>query len=83
MSVAPAHIETVVEALTALLGKRVSTSKAVREHHGKDESWHHPAPPDAVCYAHSTEEVAEIVKICARHKTPIIPYHRASRRSRR
>lgn len=31
-------------------------------------------PPDAVAYATSTEEVAEIVKICAANNTPIIPW---------
>jgi FAD/FMN-containing dehydrogenase len=31
-------------------------------------------PPDAVAFAQSTEQVSEIVKICARHKVPIIPF---------
>ena len=31
-------------------------------------------PPDAVAFAQSTGEVSEIVKICARHKVPIIPF---------
>ncbi|MCG8695747.1 MAG: FAD-binding protein [Minwuiales bacterium] len=74
MSVAAAEIDTVLAELSALIGDRVSTATAVREHHGKDESWHHPQLPDAVCFPQSTEEVAEIVKICARHRTPIIPY---------
>jgi D-lactate dehydrogenase (cytochrome) len=57
--------DTVIEELKALLGERLSTSQAVREQHGKDESYHAPEPPDAVAFAESTEEVAEIVKICA------------------
>ena len=63
-----------IEELRALLGDRLSTSAAVREQHGKDESFHEAVPPDAVAFAESTEEVSQIVKICARHKTPIIPY---------
>ncbi len=63
-----------IEALRALLGDRLSTSAAVCEQHGKDESFHEAVPPDAVAFAQSTEEVSEIVKICARHKTPVIPY---------
>ncbi|MDJ0947653.1 MAG: FAD-linked oxidase C-terminal domain-containing protein [Alphaproteobacteria bacterium] len=63
-----------IEELRTLLGDRLSTSAAVREQHGKDESFHEAVPPDAVAFAESTEEVSEIVKICARHKTPIIPY---------
>ncbi len=60
--------------LTALLGDRFTTSLPVREHHGKDESYHTPFPPDGVAFANSTEEVSAIVKICAKHKLPIIPF---------
>ncbi|MEE8276900.1 MAG: FAD-linked oxidase C-terminal domain-containing protein [Alphaproteobacteria bacterium] len=63
-----------IEELTALLGERLTTSKSVREHHGRGEDYFLPAPPDAVAFACSTQEVAEIVKICGRHRTPIIPY---------
>ena len=31
-------------------------------------------PPDAVAFPHSTQEVSEIVKVCARHKVPLIPF---------
>jgi D-lactate dehydrogenase (cytochrome) len=60
--------------LKALLADRVSTSAAVCEHHGKDESSFTPMPPDAVVFPHSTEEVAAVVKLCAVHAVPIIPY---------
>lgn len=60
--------------LRALLGDRLSTSGAVREHHGKDESYHPIMPPDAVAFATSTEEVSAIVKVCARHRLPIVPF---------
>jgi D-lactate dehydrogenase (cytochrome) len=61
-------------ALEALLGDRVTTSMAVREHHGRGEDYFKPVPPDAVCFPQTTEEVAEIVKICAAHKVPVIPF---------
>ena len=60
--------------LRQLLGDRLSTSAAVCAHHGKDESYHAPHAPDAVAFAHSTEEVAAIVKLCADHKTPVIAF---------
>jgi D-lactate dehydrogenase (cytochrome) len=60
--------------LHQLLGDRLSTAISVRELHGKDASYHPCAPPDAVAFAQSTGEVSEIVKICARHKIPIIPF---------
>jgi len=66
--------DPVVEALGALLGERLSTSAAVREQHGHDESYHATHAPDAVAFAESTEEVAEIVKVCARHRRPVIPF---------
>ncbi len=63
-----------IDALRALLGDRLSTSGAVREQHGRDESYHAACPPDAVAFAASTAEVAEIVRICGAHGTPIIPF---------
>ena len=60
--------------LRQLLGDRLSTSPAVCAHHGKDESYHAPHAPDAVAFAHSTEEVAAIVKLCADHQTPVIAF---------
>ncbi len=66
--------DPVVEELRALLGARLSTSDSVRDQHGHDESYHPTYPPDAVAFAESTEEVAEIVKVCARHRRPVIPF---------
>ena len=65
---------TVVAELKALLGERVSTSGAVREHHGKDESYFPYAPPDVVVFAESTDEVRDVVDICRRHRVPMIPF---------
>ena len=64
----------VLEALQELLGDRITTSMAVREQHGRGEDYFKPVPSDAVCFPETTEEVAEIVKICAAHHTPIIPF---------
>ncbi len=55
----------VIEALRARLGERLTTAAAVCQQHGTDESYHAPFAPDAVAFAETTEEVAEIVKICA------------------
>lgn len=65
---------SLLAALRRLLGDRLSTSAAVCAHHGKDESYHPPHPPDAVAFACSTEEVAAIVKLCAGHKVPVIAF---------
>jgi D-lactate dehydrogenase (cytochrome) len=68
-----AHAE-VIASLRQRLGDRVSTAASVREQHGRDASYHACAPPDAVAFAQSTEEVIEIVKTCAQHKVPLIPF---------
>lgn len=67
-------VENALPALSTLLGERLSTAPAVREHHGHDESGFQTVPPDAVAFAHSTEEVSEIMQICTRHKVPVIAY---------
>jgi D-lactate dehydrogenase (cytochrome) len=66
--------QSVLTELRALLGERVSTSAAVREHHGKDESYFPYALPDAVVFVKTTEEVRDVVNICRRHRVPMIPY---------
>ena len=67
-----------LSALQAQFGERVSTSEAVRAHHGRDESPFDPQLPDAVVFAQSTDEVRAIVELCARYEVPIIPYGNGS-----
>jgi D-lactate dehydrogenase (cytochrome) len=74
MNTAREFDQSVLAELKALLGDRVSTSAAVREHHGKDESYFPYALPDAVAYVRSTEEVRDVVNICRRHRVPMIPF---------
>jgi D-lactate dehydrogenase (cytochrome) len=64
----------VIDALRARFGDALSTSDAIRLQHGRDESYHAPHLPDAVVFARTTEDVADAVKICAAHKTPVIAY---------
>jgi D-lactate dehydrogenase (cytochrome) len=66
--------EALLVALQAIFADRVSTSQAMREHHGRDESSYDPMPPDAVVFAQTTEEVAQAVKLCVAHDVPIIAY---------
>jgi len=66
--------QALLDELKALFGERCSTTLAMREHHGRDESSYDPMLPDAVVFAHSTEEVAAFVKLCSQYDTPIIPY---------
>jgi len=74
MDAAQAEVGTAVGVLRQRLGERISTSAAVREQHGRDESHHAAHAPDAVAFPRSTEEVAEIVRVCAGYGTPVIPF---------
>ncbi len=74
MDAARAEVDTAVGVLRQRLGERISTSAAVREQHGRDESHHAAHAPDAVAFPRSTEEVAEIVRVCAGYGTPVIPF---------
>jgi D-lactate dehydrogenase (cytochrome) len=64
----------VVDELRALLGERLSTGDAVREHHSHGESWHEPSAPDAVAFPETTAEVSAIVQACARARLPVIAF---------
>ena len=69
-----ANLQRALGAAQALLGGRLSLSLAVREQHGKDQTWNEGQPPDAVAFVHSTDEVQALVKICAEEKVPVIAY---------
>src|SRR5947208_11194184 len=69
----PLNLE-LLAALRTRLGDRLSTSAAICEQHGRDESYHAPHAPDAVAFAQSTEEVAAIVGLCAQYRTPVIAF---------
>ena len=55
-------------------GERFQTGASIREQHAHTTTWIINQPPDGVVFAHSTQEVSDIVKICALHKVPIIPF---------
>lgn len=61
-----------LNALEQLLQKRLSRSAPDRDLHGLSESHFPPMPPDAVAYVESTEEVQQVMRICAKHDCPVI-----------
>jgi len=60
--------------LRDLLGDRVSTGAAVREHHSRGESHHHAVVPDAVVFPSSTEDVRAVVAACAAQRVPMTAF---------
>jgi D-lactate dehydrogenase (cytochrome) len=64
----------VIEALSARFGTKLSTNRDILVRHGLSEGHHRGIPPDAVFFATSTEEVAEVVRLCAAAKVAVIAY---------
>jgi len=60
--------------IAELIGERLATGQAVREQHGKDLTWDPGGTPDAVAFVRAGEEVAAIVKVCARYRVPVVAY---------
>ncbi len=71
---APEVIKSVIASLTLSFGNRCVTSQAVREQHANTLTWTPNQPPDVVVYPMTTEEIVDVVKLCASLKVPIIPF---------
>ncbi|MBV1902676.1 MAG: FAD-binding protein [Marinosulfonomonas sp.] len=65
-------IATALTELSSLLGNRLSRSKSDLAEHGRSETHFPLTPPDGVAYPETTQEVKELVKICASHDCPVI-----------
>jgi D-lactate dehydrogenase (cytochrome) len=70
----PTAIDAAVAALAAKFGNRLVTSRAVCEQHGNTTTWIANEPPDAVVFPQSTIDVQDIVRICAAHGVPVVPF---------
>ena len=68
------NITAAITELSLLLGDRCSRSKPDLEAHGGSETHFAAFPPDAVVWPSKTEDVSQIVKICAKHNCPVIAY---------
>src|SRR5437867_822101 len=70
----PKALAAAFDALAARFGNRLVTSQAVREQQGNTTTWVPNEPPDAVVFPQDTADVQEIVRICAAHRVPMIPF---------
>lgn len=68
------NIRLAIDKLSTLLGDRLSTGSSVLALHGRDEAYSTPALPDAVVFPENTAEVSDIMRICAAHGCPVIPF---------
>ncbi len=69
-----AGIAHVLGALKQQFGERFQTGQSIRDQHGHTTTWIETQAPDGVVFVQSTEEVAEVVRLCAAHKVPVIPF---------
>ncbi len=60
--------------LAARFGNRFTASDAIRKAHGHTLTWLENQPPDAVVFAETRDDVIDLVKLCARHDAPIVPF---------
>ena len=60
--------------LAARFGNRFTASEAIRQAHGHTLTWLKNEPPDAVVFAEYKDDVIDLVKLCARHDAPIVPF---------
>ncbi|HAE01300.1 MAG TPA: FAD-binding oxidoreductase [Rhodospirillaceae bacterium] len=63
-----------LDILRQRFGERATSGQAICDQHGRGEGWYPSAPPDLVVFAETTEDVAEVVRICAEHKVPVVPF---------
>ena len=64
----------VIGQLAAQFGNRMVTSQAVLEQHAHTTTWIPNQPPDAVVFPQSTDDVAQVVRLCAAERVPVIPF---------
>jgi D-lactate dehydrogenase (cytochrome) len=69
-----ATLDRVLGELKDAFGERCVTSAAVREQHAHTLTWIPNQPPDAVVFPLSTEEVSNVVGLCASARIPVIPF---------
>ena len=67
-------IATAVGILKQRFGDQLQTNVSLLEQHSHTTTYIPSQLPDAVVFAESTEDVQEVVRVCAEHKVPIIPF---------
>lgn len=71
---APDALAALLAGLQERFGTRLSTSEALRAQHASTLTWAPSQPPDAVVFPHTTAEVQAVVRLCAGHRVPVIPF---------
>ncbi len=67
-------VDAVIAKLAQKFGNRLVTSRAVRAQHANTVTWIDNQPPDAVVFPQGTEDVQEVVRLCAAARVPVIAF---------
>lgn len=67
-------IAAAVALIKQRFGERAQTGQAIREQHGHTTTYVPTQAPDIVIFAQTTDDVQDVVRICAEHKVPVIAF---------
>lgn len=67
-------IANVCGVLRQRFGERFQTAEAVRAQHGHTTTWIPNQPPDGVVFVQSADEVADVTRVCADYRVPLIAF---------
>ena len=67
-------LDAVLTTLSERFGNRFSRNRSVLDLHGHTRTQIRLEAPDGVVFPETTAEVADVVKLCAAHRVPVIPY---------
>ncbi|MFC7064558.1 FAD-binding oxidoreductase [Brucella rhizosphaerae] len=67
-------IAAAVAILKQRFAERAQTGQAIREQHGHTTTYVPTQAPDIVIFAQTTQDVQDVVRICAEHKVPVIAF---------
>jgi len=68
------HLTALVTELTTRFKDRATTVLGILQTHANSLTWVGPQPPDIVVFPETKAEIAEIVRLCAAHRVPMIPF---------
>ncbi len=67
-------IAAAIALLKTRFGDRAQTGQAIREQHGHTTTYLPTQAPDIVVFAESTQDVQDVVRICAEHRVPLVAF---------
>ncbi len=67
-------IAVAIDILKQRFGEGLMTGQAIRAQHAHTTTYLPSQVPDAVVFARKTEDVQDIVRVCAEHRVPVIPF---------